>query len=47
MYLYEKMVIENKEIPIDDGKSLGNFEGLYDNGVILICSVSILKQKFL
>ncbi|HCD9364488.1 TPA: ImmA/IrrE family metallo-endopeptidase, partial [Staphylococcus aureus] len=36
MYLYEKMVIENKEIPIDDGKSLGNFEGLYDNGVILI-----------
>lgn len=24
MYLYEKMVIENKEIPIDDGKSLGN-----------------------
>ncbi|EPF7797882.1 ImmA/IrrE family metallo-endopeptidase [Staphylococcus aureus] len=36
MYLYEKMVIENKEIPIVDGKSLGNFEGLYDNGVILI-----------
>ncbi|CAC6620948.1 pathogenicity island protein [Staphylococcus aureus] len=36
MYLYEKMVIENKEIPIDDGKSLGNFVGLYDNGVILI-----------
>ncbi|EVD49366.1 ImmA/IrrE family metallo-endopeptidase [Staphylococcus aureus] len=36
MYLYEKMVIENKEIPIDDGKSLGNFEFLYDNGVILI-----------
>ncbi|HHD6316625.1 TPA: ImmA/IrrE family metallo-endopeptidase [Staphylococcus aureus] len=36
MYLYEKMVIENKEITIDDGKSLGNFEGLYDNGVILI-----------
>ncbi|HAZ6321154.1 TPA: ImmA/IrrE family metallo-endopeptidase [Staphylococcus aureus] len=36
MYLYEKMVIENKEIPIDDGKSLGNFEGFYDNGVILI-----------
>ncbi|EOA9166387.1 TPA: ImmA/IrrE family metallo-endopeptidase [Staphylococcus aureus] len=36
MYLYEKMVIENKEIPIDDRKSLGNFEGLYDNGVILI-----------
>ncbi|HCZ7923174.1 TPA: ImmA/IrrE family metallo-endopeptidase [Staphylococcus aureus] len=36
MYLYEKMVIENKEIPIDDRKSLGNFEGFYDNGVILI-----------
>ncbi|MGH2257458.1 ImmA/IrrE family metallo-endopeptidase, partial [Enterococcus faecalis] len=29
-------VIENKEIPIDDRKSLGNFEGFYDNGVILI-----------
>lgn len=36
MYLYENMVIENSEIPIDDGKALGNFEGFYDNGVILI-----------
>ncbi|TER96787.1 ImmA/IrrE family metallo-endopeptidase [Staphylococcus epidermidis] len=37
MSLYEDLVIKNKHIPIDDGIALkGDFEGLYDNGVILI-----------
>ncbi|WP_154835663.1 ImmA/IrrE family metallo-endopeptidase [Staphylococcus pasteuri] len=37
MSLYEDLVIKNKHIPIDDGIALkGNFEGFYDNGVILI-----------
>lgn len=37
MSLYEDLVIKNKHIPIDDGIALkGDFEGFYDNGVILI-----------
>ena len=37
MSLYEDLVIKNMHIPIDDGIALkGNFEGFYDNGVILI-----------
>lgn len=37
MSLYEDLVIKNKHIPIDDRIALkGDFEGLYDNGVILI-----------
>ena len=37
MSLYEDLVINNKHIPIDDGIVLkGDFEGFYDNGVILI-----------
>jgi len=35
--LYEELVIKNRHIPIDDGIALkGDFEGFYDNGVILI-----------
>lgn len=37
MSLYEELVIKNRHIPIDDGIALkGDFEGFYDNGVILI-----------
>lgn len=37
MSLYEDLVINNRHIPIDDGIALkGDFEGFYDNGVILI-----------
>ncbi|MBE9428100.1 ImmA/IrrE family metallo-endopeptidase [Staphylococcus epidermidis] len=37
MSLYEDLVIKNRHIPIDDGIALkGDFEGFYDNGVILI-----------
>nr|WP_232806093.1 ImmA/IrrE family metallo-endopeptidase [Staphylococcus caledonicus] len=35
--MYEDLVIKNKHIPIDDGIALkGDFEGFYDNSVILI-----------
>nr|WP_249663661.1 ImmA/IrrE family metallo-endopeptidase [Staphylococcus pasteuri] len=35
--MYEDLVIKNRHIPIDDGIALkGDFEGFYDNGVILI-----------
>ncbi len=37
MSLYEDLVIKNRHITIDDGIALkGDFEGFYDNGVILI-----------
>ncbi|RIL71334.1 ImmA/IrrE family metallo-endopeptidase [Staphylococcus devriesei] len=37
MSLYEELVIKNRHIPIDDGIALkGDFEGFYDNSVILI-----------
>lgn len=37
MGLYEELLIENGHLPIGDTFELdGNFEGIYDNGVILI-----------